>query len=165
MKRSFVVLFIIAVACAKSAAPATEPVRAFPFRAVEDVARDTLIGTVYVGSRELRVVLRSGVGAFQPRADWVPKTLAAGLAYSIGTNRWEVRAESRRVPISRIRVRGDTLADSVVLLIPRPGVSLGDHWLVIQQYGDLPLPGVRGLAMQATRSFHSAEDLFREQAP
>jgi hypothetical protein len=164
--RASVVLFIMAAACAKIAVPDLGPTRAFTFRVAEDsAAGDTLVGTAYVGSHEIRVVLRAGVGAFHQTPYWVPKTIAAGLAYPVGTNRWEMRAESKRVAMNRVRVRGDTLADSVVLLIPRPDQPLTGHWLVIQQYGEMPVPGVRGIAMQATRSLHSAEGLFRERAP
>lgn len=157
------ILLIVAAACTNPPAAEPGPVRAFEFRAIgQDTPPDTLLGTAFVG-RQIRVVVRSGV--LHPAPRWVPKAPSAGLAYAVGAKGWDMRAESKRVALTHVHFHGDSLADSVIFVISRPAAPLPGHWIVIQEYGDMTLPGVRGVAMQETRTLQSAEHVFPDAAP
>lgn len=151
-------------ACAQaSTVPAPDPASAVAFEAVGRNVRgeviERLTGTAYVYPNEVRVVLRSGVAGLSTTQTRQQPALFAGLAYGDTTHGWNIRRQSRSVPASRMRLRGDTLADPVVFRIPDTrGIDLEQHWVVIQQERVLRFDDGWSAT---TRPLHGPLDMFR----
>ena len=162
---------LLGSACAgapRAAAPAEAPriAQSVPFRAVGHNERtgaliESYEGVAYVAPEEVRVVLTGGFARLRPAPDRRPTGLAAGLAFRHPDGRWDFRRISPVVPVGALRLRGDTLADSVVFRIRNTaGVSLPEHWLVIQQYSRIR-DDADGRWYESTRPVNSPPDLFR----
>ena len=164
-------VFGLAACLACSRAPAlvnSAPPAAYPFHAVgrNDAGRviEDLAGTAYVHDDEIRVVVTSGFARLQPSRFRRPVGLSAGLAYCHTEGKWAgywgFRRESGTVAIRDIKVRGDTLADSLVFVLKGTrNLDLASHWLTIQQHS-FSSPKGDATWYEATRPVHSQPYVF-----
>jgi hypothetical protein len=164
-------VFALAACLACSRTPALvngAPPAAYPFHAIgrSDAGRviEDLVGTAYVHDDEIRVVVTSGFARLQPSRLRRPVGLSVGLAYCHTEGKWAgywgLRRESGIVAIRDIKLRGDTLADSLVFVLKGTRhLDLGSHWLTIQQHSVLSPPGDSAWH-QSTRPVHSQPYVF-----
>jgi hypothetical protein len=162
--RYLLVPFLVACqrppASAPSPPPATYTFRATGSNETTGTLVEDLIGTAYVSSGRIRVVVARGIAQLEQTASRRPQSLSAGLAYRHPNGEWDFRRQSSLVPVSAIRHKGDTLLQPVEFIINgTAGLDLTAHWLVIQQHRHSL---VSGQWHEATRPINSEVDIFRQ---
>lgn len=149
-------LFVAALAATPAAvrgqvpAGGTGALAAYTFEARATGARgvetEVLKGTAYVSPGAIRVVVREGqlrMSVSDAQRERVrPVGVAAVLAYGDTVGGWTLRRRSQAVLAAELPLRGDTLADSVVFVIPRTGgLDLRAHWLAFEFQSQIRVAG------------------------
>jgi hypothetical protein len=166
MKRLLSAITLVLAACAPpNSGPTAVPSATFPFHAVGRNVSGTVIeelfGEARVYDNEIHVVVLRGFAALQTTATRRPIGLSAGLAYRHPNGGWDFRRESPTVPITALKVRGDTLLAPVEFrLTGTRGLELSSHWIVIQQHR-YTLVAQDGQWHEATRPIDSDANVFK----
>ena len=128
---------------------------------VTGMSAEDVRGTAYVYPDEVRIVLTGGVAQLGTTPNIRPTGLSAGLAFGDPNGKWSSRKMSRRILMSDIRHRGDTLTDTLEFRIPgTSGLNLAEHWVIIQQHAEGYVASIQQWT-EITRPINSPLDVFR----